>query len=241
MNVVFLHGFGEDASVWEELIALMPKNYNYITPDFSKLKSCFSISEYAEWLKKELDKQGINDLVLIGHSMGGYISLEFAEQFPDKIKGLGLFHSSAAADSEEKKEARDKAIQFLIKHDTDLFIKHFYPNMFNDDFKKERPELISSNIDRFSQIPNEALLAATLAMKSRKSHLSELEEWKFPIFQIIGQLDTFVNYKDALDQTAMIVKPNVLLINNISHAGMYEAPEICSSFIGDFLEKVGRY
>jgi pimeloyl-ACP methyl ester carboxylesterase len=238
MNIVFLHGFGEDASIWKDFIELLPKEHTYLTPDFSHLKSCFSITEYAEWLKKELDKSQIEEMVLIGHSMGGYISLEFAELHPDQILGLGLFHSSAAPDSEEKREARDKTIQFLIKHDTDLFIKHFYPNMFNEKFKQIRPELISDNILKFSQIPNEALLAATLAMKGRKGQLDCISDFNFPIFQIIGELDTFVNYKDALEQTVHIKHPNVLLLHSISHAGMYERPEVCANYIADFIERL---
>jgi pimeloyl-ACP methyl ester carboxylesterase len=238
MNVVFLHGFGEDASVWTDFITHLPKKHTYFTPDFSHLKSCFSISEYAEWLKKELDKAKIEQLVLIGHSMGGYIALEFAELHTEQILGLGLFHSSAAPDSEEKREARDKTIQFLIKHDTDLFIKHFYPNMFNEQFKHERPELIADNIAKFTKIPNEALLAATLAMKGRKGQLNCIEDFDFPIFQIIGQLDTFVNYMDALEQTALLKHPNVLLLHSISHAGMYESPEICADYIANFINRV---
>jgi pimeloyl-ACP methyl ester carboxylesterase len=238
MNVVFLHGFGEDASVWNDFLTHLPKEHNYFIPDFSHLKSCFSISEYAEWLKKELDKARIEQMVLIGHSMGGYISLEFAELHPEQILGLGLFHSSAAPDSEEKREARDKTIQFLIKHDTDLFIKHFYPNMFNENFKIAHPDLINSNIGKFSQIPNEALLAATLAMKGRKGQLDIIEEFEFPIFQIIGMQDTFVNYKDSLEQTILLKHPNVLLIHSISHAGMYESPEVCANFIADFISRI---
>ncbi len=238
MNVVFLHGFGEDASIWSEFIDLLPKEHTYFTPDFSHLKSCFSITEYTEWLKKELDKAKIEQMVLIGHSMGGYISLEFAELHPEQILGLGLFHSSAAPDSEEKREARDKTIQFLIKHDTDLFIKHFYPNMFNDTFKIQYPKLIADNILKFSQIPNEALLAATLAMKGRKGQLDIIDDFDFPIFQIIGELDTFVNYKDALQQTVSIKHPNVLLLHSISHAGMYEQPDVCANFIKNFIQRI---
>jgi pimeloyl-ACP methyl ester carboxylesterase len=238
MNVVFLHGFGEDESVWDHFVPLLPAEHSYFCPNFSRLKSCFSITEYAEWLKKELDKKQITKLVLIGHSMGGYIASEFAATFPEMILGLGFFHSSAAPDNQAKKEARDKNIQFLIKHDTELFIKHFYPNMFNESFKAEHAELINNNVKRFSEIPNEALLAATLAMKSRDGQLEELPNFTFPIFQILGYLDSFVNFKDALEQTSLMHSPNLLLLHDISHAGMYEKPQVCADFIKEFLAKV---
>jgi pimeloyl-ACP methyl ester carboxylesterase len=234
-NIVLIHGFGENASIWTDFIELLDNRNQYFTPDFSEKKDCFSIPEYAEWLKNYLDKRKINEAIIIGHSMGGYIAVEFCHKYPDKVKGLGLFHSSVAADSSEKKESRDKAIQFLIKHDTDLFIKHFYPNMFTETFKTQNASFIQENIARFSQIPNEALLAATLAMKSRESHLDDLPNYNFPIFQILGKQDTFVNYKEALEQSSKMENPNVLLLDNICHAGMFESPEICSQFINAFL------
>ena len=238
MNIVFLHGFGENASIWEDFVKRINPKHNIYFPDYSEKKDCFSIPEYAEWLKGFLHKKGIRNLIIIGHSMGGYIALEFCHKNPEMVKGLGLFHSSAAADSEEKKENRDKTIQFLIKHDTNLFIKHFYPNMFSEIFKKNNAELINKNIDLFSKITNEALLAATLAIKSRQSHIESLSSFEFPIFQILGTLDTFVNYEDALQQTLKMKSPNVLLLNDICHAGMFESPEICADFINTFFEKI---
>jgi pimeloyl-ACP methyl ester carboxylesterase len=237
-NIVFLHGFGENASVWGEFIKLLNPENHYFIPDFSEKKDCFSIPEYADWLKSYLDKKKVTEAVVIGHSMGGYISVEFCQKYPKMVSGLGLFHSSAAADSEEKKENRDKTIQFLIKHDTNLFIKHFYPNMFTEDFKAANTVFIQTNIEKFSKIPNEALLAATLAMKSRESHIDSLSDFEFPIFQILGKQDTFVSYKDALEQTIKMKKPNVLLLNDICHAGMFESPQICAQFITSFIEAI---
>lgn len=238
MNVILLHGFGENASIWDNFIPLLDKNHKYFTPDFSKKKDCFSIPEYAEWLHKEFEKNGIKEAVIIGHSMGGYIAIEACHQFPDKIIGLGMFHSTTAADSEEKKDARDKTIQFLIKHDTEMFIRHFYPNMFSEAFKSANKDFINNNIQLFSKIPNEALLAATIAMKGRRSHFETLKELSFPVFQIIGVYDTFVTFQDALSQSVLPKKPNVLLLDDVAHAGMLESPQICADFINNFLSKI---
>jgi pimeloyl-ACP methyl ester carboxylesterase len=238
MNVVFLHGFGETAIIWEDFIKLLSPDHKYFTPDYSEKKEFFSIPDYADWLKKQLSKNEIEDFVIIGHSMGGYISLEFCAQYPNRIKGLGLFHSSAAEDSDEKKEARDKTVKFLIKHDSEMFIKHFYPDMFTEEFKKHNEDFLEKNIALFSQISNEALMAATLAMKARKDKFEALQSFEFPVFQIIGKNDSFVPCLDALSQTNKIKNPNVLLSTSISHAGMYENPKLCAEFINDFLKSI---
>ncbi len=237
-HIVFLHGFGENASIWVEFVKLLDPKNQYHFPDFSEKKDCFSIPEYADWLKIFLEKKKIDEVIIVGHSMGGYIAVEFCHKYPKMVTGLGLFHSSVAADSEEKKENRDKTIQFLIKHDTDLFIKHFYPNMFTEEFKSKNAQFVQQNIEEFSKIPNEALLAATLAMKSRQSHVESLNDFQFPIFQILGQQDTFVNYKDALEQTTRMKRTNVLLLDDICHAGMFESPQICAQFINSFMASV---
>jgi pimeloyl-ACP methyl ester carboxylesterase len=238
MDILLIHGFGESKIVWSHFIPLLDPKHRYFCPDFSTSKACFSIEEYAEWLHKYCEKEKLSNVVLIGHSMGGYIALEFCAKYPEMAVGLGLFHSSASADSDEKKENRDKTIQFLIKHDTNLFIKHFYPNMFNEDFQKKNTELIEANIQLFSKIPNEALLAATLAMKSRKSHEETLKQLPYPVFQIIGTLDTFVNYKDALNQSLLLQHPHILALPNVSHAGMYESPQVCAEFINNYLASI---
>ena len=72
--------------------------------------------------------------------MGGYIALEYISRYSNDVSGLGLFHSTATADSDEKKAERLKTIQFIEKHGTEAFIKNFYPNMFSEDF-------IASNFD----------------------------------------------------------------------------------------------
>lgn len=167
MNVVLLHGFGENASIWDEFVKLLPEENNYLCPDFSFITHCKTIDNYADWLKEELDNQQISDCVIVGHSMGGYIALAFAEKYPAVLKGICLLHSTAYADSEERKATRLKTAEFIEKHGSAEFIKDFLPNMFNDEFKKSNREYILSKIETYKQIPKEALIAATLAMRER--------------------------------------------------------------------------
>lgn len=236
MDVVMLHGFGEDSSVWGEFIKKLPAEHQYHCPDFASLSNIKTIADYAEWLREFTDRKKLKKIVLIGHSMGGYISLEFAKKYPDSIVGLGLFHSTARADSEEKKKNRDKTAAFIEKNGSEEFISVFYPNMFSEDFKKNNKESIAERQKSSQKLPKEALIAATLAMKTRKDHQTTLKKITAPVLQIIGGQDTFIPKEQAIEQSGLLQKPYVLVLDHVAHAGMFEAPELCSAFISSFLE-----
>src|SRR5215207_7591047 len=120
--VVFIHGFGEDGRVWDEAIYELKKQFQCIIPDLpgsgnSIMKNGdWSIEGLAEAVGSILDVEEIPVATMIGHSMGGYVTLAFAEKYPASLNGFALFHSSAFADSEEKRETRKRGIQFIEQH-----------------------------------------------------------------------------------------------------------------------------
>lgn len=240
MNIIWIHGFGEDSTVWSDFLPLIRTYFNSHLFDFSQTTRHTTIKQYAQDLALFIEEKQIEKPVLIGHSMGGYIALEFASKHPESLNGLGLFHSTAKADLQAKKAEREKTKAFIKKFGSEKFIQAFYPNMFSEHFRLCNPDLLQNNIDRFSKISSEALASATESMKNRRSHLKTLSNLAFPVFQIIGKLDAFVPLKDALKQTSTLQKPNVLLLDNVAHAGMYEAPEMCAGFINNYLENLAQ-
>ncbi len=78
--------------------------------------------------------------------MGGYITLAFAEKYPELLNGIGLFHSSSYADDEQKKEMRNKGIDFIKNNGPELFLKNTMPNLFSKKTKEEVPELVDKLI-----------------------------------------------------------------------------------------------
>lgn len=235
MDIVWLHGFGEDPDVWADFLPGIPSYYTSHVFDHSKLTGYSSIAEYTHDLHTFISAREIQNPVLIGHSMGGYIALEYAALYPQKVSGLGFFHSSAAGDSDTKKKERDKTRTFIEQNGSAAFIRNFYPNMFTEQFRSENADLIAQNIRRYSALPPAALMAATESMKNRLDHLETLKDFTFPVFQILGKQDPFVPLDKALEQTALLQKPYTLVLENIAHAGMYEAPAVCSDFINYFL------
>lgn len=238
MNVIFLHGFGEDATVWTDFLKLLPKEHTYFCPDYASIINIESIDGYADWLKEFTEEKGIKKSVIIGHSMGGYIALAYAENFSNEVLGLGLFHSSAYADNEERKEIRLKTARVIDQQGTAKFIKGFYPNMFTEDFKEKNIDFIEKQIERYSYFPKEALMNAQIAMRSRADKTSVLKNADYPIMILAGEKDTFVPKTAALEQIALLKNNQSTILDGVAHAGMFENPTKSAEVVTAFLSKI---
>ena len=119
--------------------------------------------------------------------MGGYISLAFAEKYPELLNAFGLFHSTAYADDEAKKEARRKGIEFIKNNGAAAFIKNTTPNLFSEKTKKENPELVEKLVDQSQNFSSEALIQYYEAMIQRPDRTSVLKSFQKPVLFIIGQ------------------------------------------------------
>src|SRR4051812_32476186 len=111
--VVLIHGFCEDQSIWSDYIQKLSRDYHVIVPDlpgFGKSSPEFGEAVTMEYYARrvhevlEIVLQAEERVTFIGHSLGGYVALAFAELYPERINGMGLFHSTAFADNEEKKQ-----------------------------------------------------------------------------------------------------------------------------------------
>ena len=119
--LLFIHGFAEDNQVWKYQQEALQKNYRLIIPDLpgsgrSPLTQPFSMELAADCIRQILKEEKIERTILFGHSMGGYITLAFAEKYPDCLTAFGLLHSTAYADSAEKKAGRQRGIDFIRTH-----------------------------------------------------------------------------------------------------------------------------
>lgn len=238
MDVVLLHGFGENKNIWDTFLPFLPKENNYLLLDYSTLTFCQTIEDYAAWVHHEITERNITRHVLIGHSMGGYISMAYAEKHSDYLSGLGLFHSTVYADSSEKKESREKTIAFIQKHGTERFIEGFLPNMFSEAFRKKNSLYIKKTLKDNQSIPPEALILATGAMKDRKDTQEVLERLRIPLLKIIGKIDPFIPYADALEQCKLIKHPFISILDHVAHAGMLEDPHATAAITTAFLNAI---
>jgi pimeloyl-ACP methyl ester carboxylesterase len=243
LPVMLVHGFTEDRRIWDPLLKGMENKYGWILPDLpgsggSPFNGSLSqLKDFAEALNALLEHENISEVVLIGHSMGGYISLAFAEKYPEKIRGLGLFHSSSYQDSAEKKDSREKNIRFIQKNGPQAFVEQAIPGLFSDGFKTEHPEEIRKLTDRYANFTLDSLVLYLDAMKNRPATTGVLETITKPVLFIMGEEDKAVPIKDALEQCHLPRISYIHILTHTAHMGMIENTSLCNSFVDRFLEQ----
>ena len=244
---MLLHGFGEDSSIWTQQIAELSKSCQIICPDlpgcghsekFFQAVPEPTLEKLADLVAAIADAEGWDTFTLMGHSMGGYIALAFAEQYAHRLTGLGLIHSTAFADSEEKKEIRKKSISFLQNHSTSTFLETMIPGLYSDAFRQLQPETIREHLRRSASYKKEVLIAWHEMMMNRPDRSAILKQFPKPILFVIGTEDKAVLLEDSLAQCYWPVHHHVTILEGVAHMGMLEKPIEVTTAIHEFLKQV---
>jgi pimeloyl-ACP methyl ester carboxylesterase len=241
-TVILIHGFGEDGRIWDKLLKGIQDQFDWIIPDIpgsgkSILKSgSWSMEKFAEAIRTIMVTENINSSVIIGHSMGGYITLAFGEKYPERLRAFGLFHSSAFADNEEKKTTRLRGIEFIKEHGQAKFLEQATPKLFSEVFKNENPEIIQEVIQRFTNFQDSALVHYYEAMMQRPDRTHVLKTYSGPIIFIMGEHDTAIPLVDGLQQCHMPHLSYIHLLRNSGHMGMIEETDKCREILLKFLK-----
>ncbi len=238
--VMLVHGFGEDGNVWDIQIDHLKDKYRLIVPDIpgsgrSEMISDMSMEGMAEVLHSIIHEENINKCVVIGHSMGGYITLALVENYWNHVNAFGLFHSTAFPDNEEKKQTRKKGIEFIKQHGAFEFLKTSTPNLFSPNSKNEIPESIKKFIDSLSGFSGEALIAYYEAMMKRPDRTHVLKQAKNPVLLVAGEHDNAVPLNDLLKQSHLPEITYLHIFKKSGHMGMMEEPENTNRIFQEFI------
>ena len=167
--------------------------------------------------------------------MGGYITLAFAALFPSYLNKFGLIHSTAFADSEEKKIIRQKGIALMNEYGSFAFLKNTIPNLFGEKFKKNHAEKIEALIELSKQFSKEALVQYYNIMILRKDKTQVLRNSKIPVLFIIGTDDVAIPKDDILQQTTLPDFSYIHILQEAGHMGMWEATDQLNKYLLDFI------
>ena len=238
--LVLLHGFCEDSRLWEDWLKLLSHLHviRIDLPGFggSGLPQNLSIESMADAVKAIADHLTLEKFVLCGHSMGGYVSLAFAEKYPERLAGLSLFHSHPFADSEEKKAGRLKSVGFIRKNGHVLFVKQLIPGLFANDNSLEVNRMIFNAL----QYRPEAIIAALGAMRQRPDRSGLLKNLACPVQFIIGKLDKVVPFKQSLAMSLLPSVADVQILPFAGHMGMMEEARETAKAVKNFTKMIEK-
>ncbi|GAB3163911.1 alpha/beta fold hydrolase [Telluribacter humicola] len=237
-TLVLLHGHGVDDKIWEDLDAQLNDCCTLIRPNLSLLTSCTSMEAYAEELYRFLTSAAVNKCILIGHSMGGYIALEFARKYPDMLEGFGLFHSIAFADDDAKKEQRDKMADLLHNQGAANFLRHTGANMYGQRYKELYPEKVQEHINHYGRLSAEALVAGIKAMRDRADRTDVLAGLPFPVLFIIGMQDDILPFERSMEMIRYPKQSYPMILAEAGHMGMVERPDASARIIQWYIDQL---
>jgi len=228
--IVLLHGFLGSLQIWENLLPYLSKRYKVVMIDLpghgetENFGYVHKMDLMAEAVKAVLHELQLRRYVLIGHSMGGYVTMAFAEKYMDNLRGVILFHSTAVADSEEKKADRDKAIK-VAKRNKDKYLKESLKKLFFPANIKKHPELLvkATNIANATSV--QGIVAAIEGMKQRRNTEVVLQFCHCPVMFIAGLHDLLIPLELHQHQFELPPVHELLLLEHSAHMGFYEEPE----------------
>lgn len=203
--VVLLHGFLENKTMWKDLAPSLAKKNRVIAIDLlghgetDCLGYVHSMEENAEIVKTILSHLRIRKAIFIGHSMGGYVALAFAELYPQFIKGIVLLNSTAKEDSEERKINRDRAIK-AVKQNYINFVRMSITNLFGENNRERLENEIETVKLEALKTPLQGIVATLEGMKIRKERQFILKETDFPKLLILGKKDGVLIYNENSSQ-----------------------------------------
>ncbi|MFW2135652.1 alpha/beta fold hydrolase [Chryseobacterium sp. TY4] len=234
-TLVLLHGFMENLEIWDDMMPHLSEDFQLVKVDLSGFGKSAPIAEiqtmelFADEIKKLTDHLEINKFHLLGHSMGGYISLAFAEKFPELLKSFTLFFSTYFEDDDEKKSIREKSLR-LIEENYKAYASAGIPNFFGPDARR----ILKNKIQLAKEIAYTAnvngVLASQKGMKYRPNRKSVLEQFDGLILLIEGRFDNAVNAIKTIVELPERNNIKAYLLNS-GHNGHWEKPSICAEII----------
>ncbi|MFH1003954.1 MAG: alpha/beta hydrolase [Bacteroidota bacterium] len=243
--IVLLHGFLESLEVWDEFSKKLSKHFRVISIDLpghgktSCIGYIHTMELMAQCVKAVMDSLMLRRYVVVGHSMGGYVTLSFAELFPQNVSGFCLFHSTALADSPERKKDRDRSIE-LVKKFPQQYGNELVPKLF----APENLSLLKSEIEKTKSIAGntgkQGIISALLGMKERTNKEMILKNAECPVLFIVGEKDTFLAWETLLLQSELPKYGETITIEHVRHMGFYEAPHQTLKAVKRFARKSFR-
>ncbi|NPV76620.1 MAG: alpha/beta hydrolase [Anaerolineae bacterium] len=239
MPMVFLHGFPLDHTIWYSVVDILnSSDLQIILPDLRghglspAPEGVYTMDLMANDILNLLDELGIQKAILVGHSMGGYVSLAFSRRYPDRLAGLALIATQALADSPEKRQSRLDTANAVLERGSKVICETM-PSKLTD--KEEIMEKIVSTICR---TPPEGIVGALKGMAERPDLTTYLPSIDVPAVVVAGVKDTIIHPENAQLMSRRLGNAWLVKIQQAGHMPMLEAPEQVAVSLTQLAQKV---
>lgn len=225
---VLLHGYLETRKIYEDFVLRFPEGIRLICIDLpghgdsGTWGNTHQMDDLATSVRTVLDAEGVDKVFLVGHSMGGYVTMAFAQLYPERLLGYSLLHSSCFADTEEKKKNRDREISLVRCFKLKQIINVNIPKGFATDHL----ERLASEVDRAKHIAHEnsedGVVAILNGMKDRPDRSHVLQDPSLPLLLIGGKKDNYIPVEVFEKLVSLAPHASVLQLEESGHMGFIE-------------------
>ncbi|HNC83389.1 MAG TPA: alpha/beta fold hydrolase [Nitrospira sp.] len=242
--LVFLHAFPLNRSMWAPQVAALSTQFRTIALDFrghgesdAPLWS-FSLEQYADDVAALLDHLNIPQAVLVGLSMGGYVSLAFSKKYGDRLRALVLADTRAQEDSPEGKRGRFHLAQTAYTQGTEAVANTMLPKLLGATSLKNKSELVEQIRRTIKHTPVSGILVDLMAMAERSDSVAHLTAISCPTLVVIGDEDHTTSLVDAQIMASHIPNARLAVIPAAGHLSNCEQPELFNDLLRGFVEGV---
>lgn len=241
-HVVFVHGYLENSDMWNSVLGRISKSHLELhfpeIPGHGKrlsLPASITMDAYADDIMKQLNISEDEKFIFVGHSMGGYIGANIGRRYGHRLEALCLFQSKTGADDEEKKNARDRAMEAAAENKP-LYIRSMITGLFDAALREKLDDKIEAQIAYARQLETKALVASLTVMKNREDETSRLKDRNFSLFYFLGENDPSISVTTALKEIEQLPGAAYHIEPGIGHMAHFEAPVSA----GDFIQRMIR-
>ena len=237
--LVCLHGFPFDHTIWQPLVPRLEKAAHLILPDlrgYGKSPApdgVYTMREMAEDVVCLLDRLHLEKAVVVGHSMGGYVSLAFAHAYPSRLAGLGLVATQAGADNPERRQARLKTANSVKRHGVKSVVNNMLSRL------TPKTDLTQPLLDLMMQAQPSGVVGALRGMAERPDMTGNLADIVVPAVVVAGGADQILPLDVMKTMAQMLPKGWLVEIPEGGHMPMMESPDLVAEALIQLVQMVG--
>ena len=243
--ILFVHGYPFDRSIWRHQIDSLD-GYRRIAPDLRGMGQSdapdlgYGMGIYADDLAALLDALGVNEVVLCGLSMGGYVIFEFLRRWRHRVRALILMDTRAEGDSTEGRRARDAAAATARESGAEAVALAMLPKVLATRSEERAPELVERVRQLMAATPVAGMVGALAAMRDRHDSTGLLPTLAgLPTLVVVGEEDVLTPLEAARRMATLIPGARLVVIPGAGHIPPLERPSETTAEIREFLRVVG--
>lgn len=242
LPVLLMHAYPFRGDMWNQQVEALKSFCRVIVPDLRGFGQsdatndlAYTMEEHAQDMLALLDHLGIEQVVLGGMSMGGYISLAFLRAYPSRLKGLMLIDTRSTPDTDEQKRNRESLAQHIDAHGTQIVASKMLPDVLVSPSDSEAYQTAEAMITRNERV-GVAHVQRAMALRTDTTHL--LPDIAVPTLVVVGEHDTLTTPEDMHKMHEAIPGSQYVVIPKAGHVSNVDNPEAFNAALLEFLKGI---